>query len=180
MPGGREGGEEAEAVVPEVKAFWTLYIDILFISLDGNPFDAAWGAVLAALGDTKLPRAWWDGDKQMVLCDERVSEAKTLQMNGFPVAATFAVFVGKGERGGEKGKGKGKGETKWILADPDDFEEGLCEEGVTVAVDGEDEVQGRVLRLEKSGGAVVGVRERRELVRLAGRRWREWREVLGG
>ncbi|KAA6413949.1 MAG: exoribonuclease family [Lasallia pustulata] len=42
---------------PEIKAYWTLYIDVLFISLDGNAFDAAWGAVLAALGDTRLPGA---------------------------------------------------------------------------------------------------------------------------
>lgn len=178
-PEGLEG-EEEEAAVPEVKAFWTLYIDILFISLDGNPFDAAWGAVLAALKDTKLPRAWWDVDRQMVLCDEQVSEARNLRLNGFPVAATFVVFEGQGGGGGEKGKGKESGETKWILADPDDFEEGLCEEGVTVVVDGGEGVKGKVLRLEKNGGAVVGVGEMRELVGLAERRWREWRDVLGG
>jgi exosome complex component RRP43 len=48
---------------PEVVAYWTLYIDLLFISYDGNPFDAAWAAVLAALRDTRLPLAGWDGDE---------------------------------------------------------------------------------------------------------------------
>ncbi|KAK4987007.1 hypothetical protein LTR28_001918, partial [Elasticomyces elasticus] len=47
------------------KAYWTLYIDLLFISLDGNPFDVAWAAVLAALKDTRLPRAWWDPDREV-------------------------------------------------------------------------------------------------------------------
>ena len=177
-------GEEEEEPVPEVKAFWTLYMDIWFISLDGNPFDAAWGAVLAALKDTKLPRAWWDADRQAVLCDDRVAEAQRLRLRGFPVAATFAVFEDRGEgsreRETEKGKGSGRGETKWVLADPDGFEEGLCEEGVTVVVDGEDGGEGKVLRLEKSGGVVVGVREMRELVRLAEWRWKEWRDVIVG
>ncbi|KAL9100014.1 MAG: hypothetical protein Q9187_009416, partial [Circinaria calcarea] len=157
--------EEEEERVPEVKAFWTLYMDIWFISLDGNPFDAAWGAVLAALKDTKLPRAWWDADRQAVLCDERAAEAQRLRLRGFPVAATFAVFEDKGQGswGKEREKGKGGGETRWVLADPDGFEEGLCEEEVTVVVDGEGGAEGKVLRLEKSGGVVVGVREMRDL-----------------
>ena len=168
-----EEGEEEEAKA-EVKAFWTLYIDILFISLDGNAFDAALGAVIAALRDTKLPRAWWDVDREMVLCDDRVSEARGLQLWGFPVAASFAVFVpaiGRSER--QKG-----GQSAWVLADPDDFEEGLCAEGVTVVVD-ERKGAMKVLRIEKGGGGFAGVTEMEECVRLAGERWREWKDVLG-
>ncbi|MCJ1409763.1 hypothetical protein MMC19_003846 [Ptychographa xylographoides] len=164
--------EEADAQQPGVKAFWTLYIDILFISLDGNPFDAAWAAVLAALQDTKLPRAWWDPDREMVLCDERVSESQLLRLGKLPIASTFGVFQsGAGaKRESERGV--------WILADPDDFEESLCEETVTVVVDG-DGKGGRVLRIEKSGGGAVGLVEMKGCVEMAGRRWREWRDVLG-
>jgi exosome complex component RRP43 len=62
--GGGEGGDEGEG---EVMAYWTLYIDVLFISLDGNAFDAAWLAVLAALADVRLPPAVWDIDRQAVV-----------------------------------------------------------------------------------------------------------------
>ena len=176
-----EDEEEEEEDRAAVKAFWTLYIDVLFISLDGNAFDAAWGAVLAALRDTRLPRAWWDVDRDMVVCDERVSEAKRLELRGFPVAASFAVFepVVGGQRVGKSGGEAGGSEEKaWVLADPDDFEEGLCGEGVTIVVD-ERKGAMKVLRIEKGGGEIVGVKEVRECARLAGERCREWKSVLG-
>lgn len=177
------GGEEAPT--REVVAYWTLYIDIVFISLDGNPFDAAWAAVVAALRDTLLPNAWWDGDRGMILCDDAASAARKLNLRGRPVASTFAVFepqvtVSLGGGGDERGVGKGrkKGKRAWILADPDAFEEGLCGEMVTLVVD---VVGGRtkILRIEKAGGGVVGGGEMRGLVGVAEERWREWEGVLG-
>lgn len=78
--------ENEEMPDAEVKAFWTLYIDILFISLDGNPFDAAWAAVVSALRDVQLPKAYWDPDREMILCDDTVSQSKRLQLSGLPIA----------------------------------------------------------------------------------------------
>ena len=161
----REEDEDEDLARPSVKAFWTLYIDILFISLDGNAFDAAWLSVLAALKDTQLPRAWWDGDREMVLCSDDPGEARGLDLYDMPVALSFGVFEGDGE-------GKGK---RWVLVDMDGFEEGLCREGGTVVV-GEG---GRILRVEKDGGGVVGVKEVRGLVEMARGRRREWIGVLG-
>ena len=172
---GAEKEEEGQQPKPEVKAFWTLYVDILFISLDGNPFDAAWTAVLAALKDTLLPRAWWDADRQMVLCSDLRSEATKLQLRSFPVASTFAVFNGKR---GDPREGKGKRQA-WVLADPDTFEEGLCGEDMTVVVDKEESgVEVQVLRVEKEGGGFVGIEGMKELITLAEGRWKEWRTVL--
>ena len=93
--------EDEPDVIPPLKvaAYWTLYIDILFISLDGNPFDAAWCAVLAALENTRLPKAWWDADIESILCSDKAGDAKALKLRGFPVPTTFAVF----EPGREKG-----------------------------------------------------------------------------
>lgn len=164
--------EEPEA---EVKAFWTLYIDIMFISLDGNPFDAAWAAVLSALRDVRLPRAYWDADREMVLCSDAEAETKKLTLSGMPVASTFAIFKAQ-QQVGRTGKGH------WVLADPDTFEEGLCDEVVTVVVDGTESggEDVRVLGLSKSGGTVAGKQEMRELVRGAGGRWQEWAQVLKG
>ncbi|MCJ1355830.1 MAG: hypothetical protein MMC33_005822 [Icmadophila ericetorum] len=165
---------------PEVKAFWTLYIDILFISLDGNPFDSAWTAVLAALRDTALPRAWWDEDLQYILCSDDPANATPLRIKNWPIASTFAVFEsGRSDRGALGGNGSTA--PSWILADPDHFEESLCEEGVTVVlVRKEGRRDLKAVRIEKSGGGVVGVKEMREVVGLAEGRYWELRKLVEG
>lgn len=156
---------EAATAAPELKAYWTLYIDVVFISFDGNPFDAAWVAVLAALRDTKLPRAWWDADREMVLCAR--GETTPLALKGLPVACTAAVLV---EREGEPAvREQGQGKT-WVLADPDREEEKLCQESVTVVVD-RSEGETRVRGMEKAGGTVLGPEEIRGVVGLAEKRW---------
>lgn len=151
--------------VREVKAFWTLYIDILFISLDGNPFDTAWAAVLSALRDVRLPHAYWDIDREMILCSDEVSMSKKLTLRGMPIASTYAVF--------EEKSGK-----YWVLADPDTFEEGLCDETVTTTVDcGSGKTA--VLGISKSGGTMIGKEEMRSIFKLAQSRWQEWYGLLG-
>ncbi|OJD24105.1 hypothetical protein ACJ73_04541 [Blastomyces percursus] len=188
---------------PETKAFWTLYIDILIISHAGNVFDAAWGAMIAALRDTRLPKAWWDMDSEMVLCSDDVGEARPLRLRGLPIASSFGVFeademekwripmpVGEeAEDGGmdsrktkavEYGRGGGDGRPqRWILADLDGFEESLCAERVCVVVDKEVGGSVKILKLEKNGGLAVGRRELRELVELAAGRWEEWKSLFG-
>lgn len=159
----------------EIKGFWTLYIDILFISLDGNPFDAAWAAVMAALHDVRLPRAYWDADREMILCSDAVAESRKLQLRGLPMAVTAVVFKTK-ERGGSA-----QGTSKWILVDPDMFEEGLCDESVTLIVDrGEEGAKTRILGMSKVGGGVVGKKEMREVLELAEKRWMEFAKVIKG
>ena len=174
--------EGSSAPRATVKAFWVLYIDVLFLSLDGGAFAGAWAAVLAALRDTALPRAWWDAERGAVVASAVGAEARKLVLRGWPVVGTFGVFEGGGQDGGGNGSGgggeggEGKSKGPWILADPDDFEEGLCAETVTVVVDGE----GRgVLRVEKGGGGAVGVQEMRACVEMVRGRVGEWREVLG-
>lgn len=166
--------EETPDVPPpvEVKAYWTLYIDILFMSLDGNPFDAAWGALLAALKNTKLPRAWWDPDLESIVCSDAVSEARNLNLCGLPIPVSFAVFDTR------RHKGMGEKDGEWILADPDAFEEGICEETITIAVDGSSSTGRQLCRIEKSGGTVIGRAVMRSLVGMAEKRWREWNGVI--
>lgn len=169
--------EEAEEAKAEIKAYWCLHITILFLSLDGNPFDAAWGALLAALQNTRLPRAWWDADSELVLCSPHASEATKLRLHDLPIPLTFGVFVAD-DQDRVLGPGVGGGKEKndsWILADMDAFEESCVREEVCVVVDAE-----VVVRLEKGGGGVVGMGEIRGLVGRARERWREWRRVLDG
>ena len=107
------------------KAYWTLYIDVLVMSLDGNPFDAAWGAVMAALANTTIPRAEWNPDIENVVCSPAVAEGTALRLNGLPVASTFAVFSTASPM-------KRREEAvAWVLADPDGAEEDVCRETVT-------------------------------------------------
>ncbi|KAL8721529.1 MAG: hypothetical protein Q9181_007688, partial [Wetmoreana brouardii] len=113
---------EDSAPGPEIKAFWALHITLLVLSLSGPPFPTLWAALLAALRNTRLPKAWWDVDAQSVFCSPLSSDSKPLALNGLPIAVNFGVFdVGKDGAGlmssiqeGDAGK-----QRKWILADPD-------------------------------------------------------------
>ncbi|CEL01935.1 Putative 3' exoribonuclease family protein [Aspergillus calidoustus] len=177
----------------EIKAFWVLYIDIMIISLAGNPFDAAWTAVLAALRDTKLPRAWWDADNETVICSDLVSEARRLSLRGLPVASSFGVFeadaasgwraviVPDAEEERKIAEGDRKGiQRRWVLADPDGYEEGLAQERVCLVVDKDQRQNGRVVivKMEKNGGFAVDKKELKELVAVSAQRWEEINKIL--
>lgn len=162
--------DEVEPPEPEIKAFWTLYIDMLFISLDGNPFDAAWAAVISALRDVRLPKAYWDPDREMILCDDAISESKRLNLQGLPVGVTASVFKSKDQ-------GHVKDRKKWLLVDPDAFEEELCEESVTVVVDCS-EGETKLLGITKGGGTIVGQNEVKEVIGLAESRWKTLSQIL--
>ncbi|GAP86620.1 putative exosome complex exonuclease RRP43 [Rosellinia necatrix] len=192
MRDARMAAEEEDVVVEEdldipareVRAYWVLYIDLLFISLDGNPFDAAWAAVLAALRDTKLPRAHWDADREAAVCS-RGDPAAPLSVSGFPVACTAAVFTAR-ERLKQSQSRKVPGEAGgsfWILVDPDRLEESLCDETVTVVVDrsaaaGGDGGDTKILGISKSGGTVVGPEVLRRFVGVAEARWKEFKNAF--
>ncbi|KAL2117891.1 hypothetical protein VTJ04DRAFT_7551 [Mycothermus thermophilus] len=161
--------EEPERVV----AYWVLYIDLLFVSFDGNPFDVAWAAVVAALRDTQLPVARWDPDREIIVCS--AVEKRRLNIRGLPVASTAAVFLEKelSESGTDAADGR-----HWLLMDPDRSEEALCREVVTVVVDcsgGET----RIKAIEKHGGTVIGRELMRGFVGVAEKRWKEVKEALG-
>ena len=131
------------------KAYWTLFIDILCIALDGNAFDTAWMAMLAALKQTMLPKAWWDADREMIVCSPRLVEATQLRLSCLPLASTFAVFSTASPL-------KSKSDARnWILADPDGFEEDVTAEILTVVVTLTTDQRLKVLRLEKSGGSAM-------------------------
>lgn len=148
-----DADDEPEAVT---KAYWTLYIDILCMSLDGNCFDAAWIALLAALRDTKLPKAAWDPDRELILCSPQPEDASPLHLQSLPVALTFAAFTTASPL-----KDPSLAQS-WTLTDPDTFEEEACTESLTIAVN-----QDSIARMEKSGGPVLGPSQVRHCVALA-------------
>lgn len=168
----------------EIKAFWVLYIDVMIISLAGNPLDAAWASVLAALRDTKLPKAWWDADNETILCSDDVADARKLSLRGLPIASSFCSFEGDVAAGwravvipdAEEQQKKGA-QQRWILADPDGYEEGLTQERACVVVDKEN---GKtvILKMEKHGGWTVDGDDLRQLVDISGQRWDEMKRIL--
>ena len=102
----------------------------------------------------------------MILCDDKVEKEKKLNLRGLPVASTYTIFQPKEQARVQRQKDA----TYWILADPDTFEEGLCDESVTVTPDcSRGEGRTRILGIEKVGGCVVGREEMR---------WKEWAKVL--
>lgn len=159
---------------PEIKAFWTLYIDIMCISHGGSIFDAAWLAIYAALKDTEIPHAWWDGDLEQVLCS--ADRRQPLSLHGLPVPSTFGVFVP--DRRGAANQTTGE-PTHWIVADMDAFEEASCTETccITVEMGGRNE-ETSILRVEKSGGTVLDVGRVKDVLAIAESRWRNWDQLL--
>ena len=129
----------------EVAAYWVLYIDIFFISFDGNPFDAAWAAVLAALRDTKIPQARYDSDRELIVCSR--NDPQPLTISELPVACTAVVFTGKETDRPVDGK-------TWLLMDPDLLEESMCDESVTVVLSRK-EHKNKIFSISKHGGCVI-------------------------
>ena len=180
----QSGGPERE-----IKAFWVLYIDIMIISLAGNPFDAAWASVLAALRDTKLPKAWWDADNETILCSDNIADARKLSLRGLPIASSFCSFEADAAAGwrsvvipdaeelkAQEQQKKGS-QQRWILADADGYEEGLSQERACVVVDKE---QGKtvIVKMEKHGGWAVDSDDLRQLVDVSAQRWDEMKRIL--
>lgn len=162
--------DEGPSIV--TKAYWTLYVDILCLALDGNALDADWLAVVAALQDTKLPRAWWDADREIILCSPLVSESSSLNLTGLPITANFAVFTTASPLK------KREGAKNWVIADPDAFEEDICRETLTVTLTPLGERGRSILRIEKSGGTAIGKEVMKQCIADAEQRWVEVEAAL--
>lgn len=183
-----ESADQLSSPEPEIKGFWVLYIDVMMISLAGNPFDAVWASVVAALQDTKLPKAWWDIDNDMVLCSDKISESRRLNLRGFPVSCSYSVFeadaasdwravaIPDADESGSSQQTSRQPE-RWILADPDGFEESLCRERVYLVVDEEKGGKIKILAMEKNGGISVGREELRKLVETSMQRWKHMKGI---
>lgn len=139
----------------QIKGYWVLYVDVVCISLDGNVLDTAWASIVAALRSTRLPVARWDLDAETILCDPTPDVYHTLEMRELVFTASFCIFTNTGDDGKEE---------RWILSDPDDFEESVCEERVMVCM----QAGGQLRRIEKGGGlttesSTVGICVKRAL-----------------
>jgi exosome complex component RRP43 len=165
--GDYDSGEEKYVV-----AYWVLYIDIFFISYDGNPLDAAWGAALAALRDTKLPQARYDPDRELVVCSR--DGPRPLTLHGTPIACTAGVFTGKETDRPAEGK-------YWLLVDPDTLEDTLCDESITVVVDCSGGST-KILSVSKHGGTNLTAKllTSKEFLQWTAERWKGFVAAIEG
>lgn len=165
-----EDGEDTSNENRSVVAYWVLYIDIFFISFDGNPFDAAWAATMAALRNTKLPGARYDIDREMVICSHK--QARPLNITNIPIACTAVVFTGKETDRPTDGR-------FWLLVDPDRLEESLCDESVTVVVDCKDGDL-KLLSISKHGGTALTPQflTSEQFLGWASKRWEEFNAAI--
>ncbi|CVK99936.1 hypothetical protein FPRO06_08243 [Fusarium proliferatum] len=165
-----EDGEDKSNENRSVVAYWVLYIDIFFISFDGNPFDAAWAATMAALRNAKLPGARYDIDREMVICSHK--QARPLNITNIPIACTAVVFTGKETDRPTDGR-------FWLLVDPDRLEESLCDESVTVVVDCKDGDL-KLLSISKHGGTALTPQflTSEQFLGWASKRWEEFNAAI--
>ncbi|KAJ6505978.1 ribosomal protein S5 domain 2-type protein [Mycena vulgaris] len=102
-------------VIHPSKAVWVLYVDATCINYDGNVFDAALIAMVAALRNTVLPKVTYNVETGLTTCSR--TESTPLQILKTPVCMSFGVFDAT------------------LLADPTAFEEPLLDTTISVVVD---------------------------------------------
>ncbi|PPJ59224.1 hypothetical protein CBER1_05350 [Cercospora berteroae] len=163
-----------EAGKTVTKAFWTLYVDILCLALDGNALDAACLAVSAALHDTQLPSARWDPDRECVVCSPLSSDARSLRLHALPSISTFGVFTTASPL-----KASSNAQT-WLLADPDAFEERNCNQFMTIVTQDSDGDGQLIVKLENSGGRQVDRQTVQTALQLAEVQSRAIRTIILG
>ena len=174
-----------------LKAYWTLYLDILVLSHDGSIFDAAFMSLLSALQNTLLPKAWYDHDREQIICSPKTSDANHLRLRGVaPLPLSWRIFTDTENEAESKPKAGASGgpsnQKYWILLDPDAFEEdsGSCREGGCIVIDNASRQSKKkgadltILKLEKNGGPSLKVEDLELILQVAGKRWKEWRKVL--
>lgn len=167
-PTGMDGIGDQEEDMEKTIGYYPLHVNLTVLSLDGHSslFDACWTALLGALRDLRLPRAFWDEDRELIVCSDRSTEAQGLKLRGLPVSCTWAVFESTEITADDEKR------NHWTLADPDGFEDGVCDEFVTLVVDASSS-KTRILNLEKSGGTMVHATQLADLVKQAQHRWQD-------
>ncbi|KAF7732331.1 Exosome complex component RRP43 [Apophysomyces ossiformis] len=117
------------------KAVWVLYADIVCLNYDGNIMDASLLALVTALKDVTLPKT--ELSPSMIVEADASEQTRPIELTRFPVASTFCLFS----------------QPDALLSDPNDTEEILAKETMTVIMDSE----GALCRVYKTGGTAMQV-----------------------
>ncbi|KAF9819470.1 hypothetical protein IEO21_02078 [Rhodonia placenta] len=115
------------------KAVWVLYVDATCINYDGNAFDATLLAMVAALRNTRLPKARYDEETGRTVSSRM--ERIPLPAPRLPLSMSFGIF-----------------DATHVLSDPTSFEEPLIDTTISVAVD----EAGGLVSVTQLGLGIVG------------------------
>eukprot|EP01108_Squamamoeba_japonica_P006031 TRINITY_DN4858_c0_g1_i1.p1 TRINITY_DN4858_c0_g1~~TRINITY_DN4858_c0_g1_i1.p1 ORF type:complete len:310 (-),score=187.97 TRINITY_DN4858_c0_g1_i1:117-1046(-) len=132
---------------------WFLSVDMYVLDYSGNLYDAALLALVAALGDVRLPRVRRRGALDYVRAP-RATEPLRLLFT--PLPNSFALI----------------GDT--VVADPTDLEEDVAAASLTVVLD----EHGRIRSMHKPGGAAISIDATRQCLSAARERLPTMQKLL--
>jgi len=130
------------------KCVWTLFIDIQFLNYDGNALDSAWLSLTSALTRLQLPPIQFNPDLNRGIIIDGVP--CNVPFEGENTFACSFISIDEG---------------KYLLFDPDEEEESLANETVTVVID-----QDRRLRYLFKVGMGMKREDIKRCIELAGDR----------
>ncbi|ORZ20425.1 Opa-interacting protein OIP2 [Absidia repens] len=137
------------------KAVWVLYADIICLNYDGNILDASVLALVTALRQLTLPKSNVSAETMTVEADAD-DQIKPFELTRFPVATTYCIFPS----------------SHALLSDPNDTEEGLAKERISVIMD----TEGDLLHVYKNGATSLDI----DVMRTCFERTRKRMEEIKG
>ncbi|KAF8638088.1 hypothetical protein AX17_002449 [Amanita inopinata Kibby_2008] len=120
--------------IQPLKSAWVLYVDATCINYDGNAFDAALLAMVAALMNTRLPKATFDEESGRTLCFREPRTPLEINRSRIPISTSFGVF-----------------DSTHILFDPTAFEEPLLDSTISIVLGSKD---GNVIAISQHGTTI--------------------------
>ncbi|KAL4216054.1 hypothetical protein CU097_007492 [Rhizopus azygosporus] len=142
--------------IEEGKAVWVLYADIVCLNYDGNVLDASLLALSIALRNLKLPKA--EVTPSMIVEADPNEFNDPIELSRFPVPSTFCVF----------------NNPDVILADPNDTEEILTKETITIIMD----LDYNICRIYKTGGNTVSIEQLKYCIKKSKERVDEIKQLI--
>ncbi|KAF9084147.1 Exosome complex component RRP43 [Mortierella sp. AD031] len=148
--------------IEEGKAVWVLYVDAVCVSYDGNIYDAALAAIMAALNNVRIRNPTYSEGTIKVsggsaaMTDEN---SFSLKLARTPLSATFAIFD----------------TTLTILADPNITEEEISQGQISITLD----EHGQLCGVSKVGAVSCSQAILRNCLLGAKKRVRQLRDIMG-
>ncbi|EPS40542.1 hypothetical protein H072_5621 [Dactylellina haptotyla CBS 200.50] len=172
----------------KIKGYWSIYVDILCISLDGNILDASWYAIVAALASAKLPLATWNQNEERIVCHKSLHHPVMLR-SCLPFITTFAIVPVLGLPGNGTVDESVQTANIMILNDPDSYEEDEAVETLTILsttvftvettqTPNVSSIKTRIERMEKIGGWKLGMSQLAQCIQLAAAKAAHYTETL--
>ncbi|KAF9571057.1 Exosome complex component RRP43 [Mortierella alpina] len=146
--------------IEEGKAVWALWVDVVCVSYDGNIYDAALTAVMAALANVRIRKPTYDEGVVKVSGASDINDDNSfkLKLARTPLSSTFALFD----------------TSLTLLADPNDSEEAISEGSISVTMD----EQGQLCAVSKIGAGSSSQSLLKQCIERARERATELRAIM--